>query len=73
MTSYNTSTPLSPEQTSLVVPLALQYLCPKAVSIIGLGAVSAAVMSSADSCVLSTGSVLTHNIYANIFRPRVCN
>ncbi|XP_064615012.1 high-affinity choline transporter 1-like [Liolophura sinensis] len=70
MTAYNTSTPLSPEQTSLVVPLALQYLCPKVVSIIGLGAVSAAVMSSADSCVLSTASVLTHNIYANIIRPR---
>jgi high affinity choline transporter 7 len=36
------------------------------VSFFGLGAVSAAVMSSADSCILSASTMFTHNIYKAI-------
>jgi len=55
--------------TRLTLPMVLQYLTPTWVSFIGLGAISAAVMSSADSSVLSASSMFGHNIYKLIFRP----
>ena len=58
--------------TRLVLPMVLQYLTPGWVSFIGLGAISAAVMSSADSSVLSASSMFGHNIYKLIFRQKVC-
>eukprot|EP00795_Rhopilema_esculentum_P010376 gene10376-19077_t len=54
----------------LVLPLVLQYLTPKWVSFFGLGAISAAVMSSADSSVLSASSMFGYNIYKQILRPK---
>jgi len=54
--------------TRLVLPMVLQYLAPGWVSFIGLGAISAAVMSSADSSVLSASSMFGHNIYKLIIR-----
>eukprot|EP00111_Clytia_hemisphaerica_P022473 TCONS_00066089-protein len=54
--------------TRLTLPMVLQYLTPTWVSFIGLGAISAAVMSSADSSVLSASSMFGHNIYKLIFR-----
>ncbi|XP_066934493.1 high-affinity choline transporter 1-like [Clytia hemisphaerica] len=53
---------------SMTMPLVLQYLTPLPVSFVGLGAVSAAVMSSVDSSVLSASSMFAHNIYRTIFR-----
>ncbi|XP_046455618.1 high-affinity choline transporter 1-like [Daphnia pulex] len=59
----------SPDQIKQVLPLVLNYLTPQWVSFFGLGAVSAAVMSSADSCILSASSMFTHNIYKAIVFP----
>ena len=49
----------------------MQYLCPTAVSFFGLGAVAAAVMSSADSSVLSASGMFSRNVYRVFIRPRV--
>jgi len=54
--------------TRLTLPMVLQHLTPTWVSFVGLGAVSAAVMSSADSSVLSAASMFAHNIWKIVFR-----
>jgi solute carrier family 5 (high affinity choline transporter), member 7 len=41
------------------------------IAFFGLGAVSAAVMSSADSSVLSASSMFARNVYRLIFRQTV--
>lgn len=56
-----------PSERKLVLPLVLQYLCPPAISFVGLGAVSAAVMSSADSSVFSAASMFAHNVVKPLF------
>jgi high affinity choline transporter 7 len=63
--------PLTTEESSMILPMVLQYLTPSFVSFFGLGAVSAAVMSSADSSVLSASSMFARNVYKLIFRQRV--
>ena len=55
----------------MILPMVLQYLPPSAASFFGLGAVSAAVMSSADSSVLSASSMFVRNVYKLIFRQNV--
>ncbi|XP_019639771.1 PREDICTED: high affinity choline transporter 1-like [Branchiostoma belcheri] len=57
-------------QASLILPLVLQYLTPTWVSFFGLGAVSAAVMSSADSAVLASASLFARNVYKLLFRQK---
>jgi len=54
----------------LVMPLTLQYLTPPAVAWFGLGAISAAVMSSTDSSLLSASSLIARNVYQKVLRPR---
>ena len=71
MTSYGGNGTLSSEEFVSVLPMSLRYLCPSVVSVIGLGAVSAAVMSSADSLVHATSSVFASNVYHTILRPKV--
>ncbi|XP_063688672.1 high-affinity choline transporter 1-like [Bolinopsis microptera] len=51
----------------LAVPLTLLYLTPPAVAFIGLGAVSAAVMSSTDSSILGVSTMFTRNVFVNVF------
>jgi high affinity choline transporter 7 len=48
----------------------LQYLTPHVVAFFGLGAISAAVMSSADSSVLSASSMFARNIWKLTFRQK---
>ncbi|XP_055956302.1 high-affinity choline transporter 1 [Patella vulgata] len=69
-TTYGGDVPIPATMMSYVLPLALQHLCPAPVAIIGLGAISAAVMSSADSSILSSASVFAMNIFKPLFRPQ---
>ncbi|KAL1424781.1 hypothetical protein MTO96_019923 [Rhipicephalus appendiculatus] len=62
--------PTDDEHAPMMLSLALQYLTPTAVSCLGLGVVAAAVMSSADSCLLSCGSIAARNIYVPLIRPK---
>lgn len=74
MTEYLNGTGVSPADLGnelQILPLVLQHLTPPAVSIFGLGAVSAAVMSSADAAGLAFGSIFGKNIYSSILRPKV--
>lgn len=71
LTTYPGEIPIPPSKQSSILPLVLQYLCPVPVSVIGIGAVSAAVMSSADSIILASASVFTKNVYCEIIRPKV--
>lgn len=64
--------PASRGESNMVLPLVMHHLTPDAVSFFGLGAVSAAVMSSADSSVLSASSMFARNVYRLIFRLKVC-
>ncbi|KAL5257411.1 hypothetical protein ACHWQZ_G012379 [Mnemiopsis leidyi] len=54
----------------LAVPLCLNYLCPPVITFIGLGAVSAAVMSSTDSSVLGVSCMFTRNVFQRVFYPK---
>ena len=71
-TSYEGSIPIPEENYSMILTMVLQYLTPTYISFFGLGAVSAAVMSSADSSLLSASSMFARNVYKLIFRPNVC-
>ena len=70
-TGYEGTIPIPAEDHRMILPLVLYHLTPGFVSFFGLGAVSAAVMSSADSSVLSASSMFARNVYKLIFRPRV--
>ncbi|XP_072898018.1 high affinity choline transporter 1-like [Hemitrygon akajei] len=69
-TSYGLPTPSERQESSMILPIVLQYLCPAYVAMLGIGAVSAAVMSSADSSLLSASSMFARNIYKTIIRKK---
>merc|ERR1712106_394125 len=68
-TDYKCGAPMG-DTAKVVLPLALQYLTPPAVAFFGLGAVSAAVMSSTDSSMLSASTMLARNVYQKVFPPK---
>ncbi|XP_066555350.1 high-affinity choline transporter 1-like [Amia ocellicauda] len=69
-TSYGLPTPFEKGEGGKILPIALQHLCPPFVSIIGIGAIAAAVMSSVDSAMLSSASLFGRNIYKSILRKQ---
>ncbi|XP_012276266.1 high affinity choline transporter 1 [Orussus abietinus] len=68
VTGYNRT--LAIEDGSVILPLVLRELTPQWVSFVGLSAISAAVMSSADSSILASSSMFTRNIYRQTIRPK---
>ncbi|XP_034528971.1 high affinity choline transporter 1-like isoform X2 [Notolabrus celidotus] len=65
-TSFGSPSPYEQGKSGMILPIALQHLCPFVVSLIGMGALAASVMSSVDSALLSAASQLGRNIFKNI-------
>lgn len=70
-TQYDGPMPMTQKETSMVLPMVMQYLTPDWVAFFALGAISAAIMSSADSSVLSASSMFARNIYRMLLRQSV--
>ncbi|CAG2067299.1 unnamed protein product, partial [Timema podura] len=64
---FNTN--ITTNEGEIVLPLVLRFLTPSWVSFFGLGAISAAVMSSADASILGSSAMFTRNVYKLAFRP----
>jgi hypothetical protein len=56
-------------QSQKILPLLLEHLTHPVIGAIGIGTISAAVMSSADSSILSSSSMLSRNFYKMTLRP----
>ncbi|XP_057707008.1 high affinity choline transporter 1-like isoform X3 [Corythoichthys intestinalis] len=69
-TGYGSPSPLECGQTSLIMPITLQHLTPSYISIFGISATAAAVMSSMDSLLLAVASLFVSNIYKRILRTK---
>uniref|UniRef100_A0A3B5A6L7 High affinity choline transporter 1-like n=1 Tax=Stegastes partitus TaxID=144197 RepID=A0A3B5A6L7_9TELE len=69
-TEYGLPPPFERGDAGKILPLALQYLTPTWVSVLGVGSVAAAVMSSMDSVLLSSASMFTQNIYKTTLRKQ---
>ncbi|XP_072143228.1 high-affinity choline transporter 1-like isoform X1 [Dermacentor andersoni] len=52
-----------------VLPYSIRYLTTGLVPLVGLVGITAAIMSSADSSMLSASSMITKNVYQSIVRP----
>lgn len=65
-TSFGSPSPYEQGKAGIILPIVLQHLCPVYVSMIGVGALAAAVMSSVDSALLSVSSQLGRNVFKNV-------
>ncbi|WP_132325834.1 sodium:solute symporter family protein [Pseudobacteriovorax antillogorgiicola] len=65
LTDWNSLIGFTPE-SAMILPAVLKYLVPPVVSVLGLSAVAAAVMSSIDSSILSASSMFVWNVYRPI-------
>jgi high affinity choline transporter 7 len=61
----------APPDAATTLPWVIRYLTPTWVGLIGLGAVAAAVMSSADSSILSASSMAGWNVYRPLLKPNI--
>lgn len=61
----------APANSLEILPYVMRYTTPGWVATIGLGAVAAAVMSSADSSILSSASMASWNVYRPLVHPDV--
>ncbi|KAK9516732.1 hypothetical protein VZT92_024647 [Zoarces viviparus] len=69
-TAYGLPPPFERGEAGKILPLALHYLTPTWLSVLGIGSVAAAVMSSMDSVLLSSASMFTQNIYKATLRKQ---
>ncbi|XP_034089431.1 high-affinity choline transporter 1-like isoform X1 [Gymnodraco acuticeps] len=69
-TAYGLPPPFERGEAGKILPLALQHLTPTWLSVLGIGSVAAAVMSSMDSVLLSSASMFTQNIYKMTLRKQ---
>nr|XP_046250812.1 high affinity choline transporter 1-like isoform X2 [Scatophagus argus] len=69
-TAYGLPPPFERGEAGKILPLALQYLTPTWLAVLGIGSVAAAVMSSMDSVLLSSASMFTQNIYKTTLRKQ---
>ncbi|XP_029378306.1 high-affinity choline transporter 1-like [Echeneis naucrates] len=69
-TDYGLPPPADRGEAGRILPLVLHNLTPTWVSVLGIGAVAAAVMSSMDSALLSSASMFTQNIYKTTLRKQ---
>ena len=60
-----------PERAAQILPYVLRYALPPTISVMGLMALVAAVMSSMDSSILSSASMFAWNVYRPLLRPKV--
>ncbi|XP_077388470.1 high affinity choline transporter 1-like [Festucalex cinctus] len=69
-TEYGSPSPFERGETNMILPIALQQLTPHFISIVGISATTAAVMSSIDSLLLAAVSLFVSNIYKSILRMK---
>ncbi|XP_056281034.1 high-affinity choline transporter 1-like isoform X1 [Pseudoliparis swirei] len=65
-TSFGSPSPYEQGKAGMILPIALHHLCPFYISLFGMGALAASVMSSVDSGLLCSASLLGRNIFKNI-------
>ncbi|CAH1796033.1 unnamed protein product [Owenia fusiformis] len=59
-----------PNEANMILPLVIFHLTPEPVAIIGLCAITAAVMSSIDSAILGSSGMFTQNVYRVIIHKK---
>ena len=60
-----------PDNYASTLPYAINHLTPLTIALLGLGAISAAVMSSIDSSMLSASTMAIWNVYKPLLNPKM--